>query len=197
MPGLGARLNDIHTLLLGGSRTASLRLFREAEGPLTGYLLRSLLVRTSEEARDIAIDAIAGYLENPQSFDPTKSSLWSYLCMVAGANARDSLRQKLNRKELLEENSYEIELWGAQANNWYDDVEWRRDAEKIMALHGNVIAQDDRERQVLKLMLDGERSVAAYAEALGLDSASDIAAEVKRVKDRITLRIKKVGDELG
>jgi hypothetical protein len=51
MSGLGTRLNDIHALLLDGSRTASLRLFREAEGPLTGYLLRSLRTLRQRDCR--------------------------------------------------------------------------------------------------------------------------------------------------
>jgi len=38
--------------------------------------------------------------------------------------------------------------------------------------------------------------VLAYAEALGLDPNTDVAAEVKRVKDRINLRLRKVGDEI-
>jgi DNA-directed RNA polymerase specialized sigma24 family protein len=195
MPALGKRLNAIHQQLLNGSRTASLDLFKEALGPVTGRVLRSTPGMTKEEAQDHAIAAIIAHIDKPGVFDPTKSSLWTYLCLIATRDAADAVRQRHNRAELMEKHQYEIELWGVQPNNDYDNVEWKKDAEKIMRLHGGYIVQNDREKRVLDLMLEGERDVAAYVKALGLTEA-DAAAEVKRVKDRISLRMKKVRDEL-
>jgi hypothetical protein len=106
------------------------------------------------------------------------------------------VRKRLEHDRLMEKHGYNIELWGAHANKEHDQSEWKRDAEKIMRIYGDSIAQNEEEKRVLDLILDGEREVAVYAEALSLDPQTDIAAEVKRVKDRINLRLKKVGDEL-
>jgi len=194
---LAERLNAIHQQLIAGSRTASLDLFNEALDPVKGHVFRSVRGIAPDEARDYAVAAIIEYVENPTAFDPAKSSLWSYLCLVAARDAIDAVRQRGDRAELMEQHAYDIELWGAHPNNEYDNVEWRKDAEKIMRLHGDYIVQNEGESRVLKLMLEGEKDVSAYAAALGLDQTGNAAtAEVKRVKDRINLRIKKVGNEL-
>jgi DNA-directed RNA polymerase specialized sigma24 family protein len=197
MSALGERLNAIHQQLVEGGRTASLDLFREALDPIAGHVLRSVPGITEEDARDHAIAAIIGHVEKPASFDPAKSSLWTYLCLVATRDAIDALRQRGDRAELMEKHGYDIELWGARPNNDYDEIEWKKDAEKIMRQHGDYIVRNEGERRVLNLMLEGERELSAYAAALGLDQAgSATATEVKRVKDRINLRMKKVGNDL-
>jgi hypothetical protein len=196
MAGLGDRLNDIHARILAGSRIASLDLFREAAAPVTGHVMQQVPGVTEDEAHDCAINAIIGHLENTKIFDQAKSSLWTYLCMVAAADGRDAVDKRRNRDRLLEKDGFNIELWGSHPNKQQEDIENRRDAEKIMRLHGDTIANTDAERRVLALMLEGEREVAPYAEALGLEGAANATAEVKKVKDRISLRMKKVGDEL-
>jgi DNA-directed RNA polymerase specialized sigma24 family protein len=196
MSKLGARLNEIHGRLIEGSRTASLDLFREALDPILGYLMRAVDGITEDDAHDCAMEAIIGHINQPDTFDPAKSSLWTFLCMIAQGDARDTVRKRLDHDRLMEKHGYNIELWGGHANKEYEQSEWKKDAEKIMRLHGDFIVQNDGERRVLDLILDGERAVSAYAEALGLDPKTDVAAEVKRVKDRINLRLKKVGDEI-
>lgn len=196
MSTLGERLNAIHQALLDGSRTASLDLFREALDALATHIRLGVRGVSKEEAEDHATVAILGHISNPAAFDPTKSSLWTYLCLTGSRDALDGLRQRLDRADLMEKHTYEIELWGVQANNAYEGVEWKKDAEKIMLLHGDFIVQNDGERRVLRLILDGERSVSAYAKALDLKPGDDVGAEVKRVKDRINGRMRKVGNEL-
>ena len=196
MSALGPRLNAIHGRLVQGRRTASLELFREALRPVFGYLIRAVDGITEEEAHDCAVEAIIGHINHPDTFDPVKSSLWTFLCMIAQGDARDAVRKRLEHDRLIEKHGYNIELWGAHANKEHDQSEWKRDAEKIMRIYGDSIAQNEEEKRVLDLILDGEREVAVYAEALSLDPQTDNAAEVKRVKDRLNLRLKKVGDEL-
>lgn len=196
MSKLGTRLNEIHGRLIEGSRTASLDLFREALDPIVGHLMRAVAGITEEDAHDCAMEAIISHINQPDTFDPAKSSLWTFLCMIAQGDARDVIRKRLGHGHLMEKHGYNIELWVGHANNEYEQSDWKKDAEKIMRLHGDFIVQNDGERRVLELILDGERTVKAYAEALGLDPSTDVAAEVKRVKDRINLRLKKVGDEI-
>jgi DNA-directed RNA polymerase specialized sigma24 family protein len=193
---LGDRLNELHRRLLDGSRTASLDLFREATEPIARYVLTKVGGVLAEQARDQAIDAIIGHIQNPAAFGPEKSSLWTYLCMVAERNAIDLVRQRALREGLLEKHRHEIELWQVDTNTGIEEVEWKKDAEKIIREHQAKLVQTDGERRVLDLMLEGERAVAVYAEALGLDPSAEVAIEVKRIKDRIMLRMRKLGDEL-
>jgi RNA polymerase sigma factor (sigma-70 family) len=193
---LGDRLNELHRRLLAGSRTASLDLFREATEPVARYVLTKVRGVSAEEARDQAIDAIIGHIQKPAAFDPEKSSLWTYLCMIAERNAVDFVRQRALREGLLEKHRHEIELWQVDTNTGTEEVEWKRDAKRIMREHGAKLVQTDGERRVLDLMLEGERAVTVYAEALGLDPSADVAIEVKRIKDRITLRMRTLGHEL-
>ena len=193
---LGERLNDLHRRLLDGSRTASLDLFREAVGPVSRYVLSKVSGVSIEEAGDLAVDAIIEHVQNPAAFDLERSSLWTYLCMVAERDALDLVRLRASREKLLEKHNQEIELWQVDTNTETEQVEWKRDAERIMREYGAKLVQTDGERRVLGLMLDGERAVAVYATALGLAPSEDVAAEVKRVKDRIMLRMRKVRDEL-
>jgi hypothetical protein len=53
----------------------------------------------------------------------------------------------------------------------------------------------EAERRVLALMLDGERSSAAYAQVLGITGlpAAEQEREVKRAKDRIKKRLEREG----
>jgi DNA-directed RNA polymerase specialized sigma24 family protein len=196
MSTLGDRLNAIHHQLVAGSRTASLDLFKAALDPVVGHIIKSVPGTTEEDARDHAVAAIIGHIEHPDRFDPAKASLWTYLCLIAMRDAIDAVRQTGERSGLMEKHGYDIELWGARPNNQYDEVEWKKDAEKIMGLHGNFIVQNDGEKRVLELMLDGEKETAAFAKALGLADCDGTTAEVKRVKDRINQRMKQVRDGL-
>lgn len=197
MSPLAVRLNAIHAKLRDGSRTASRDLFAVTLKPMVGYLRRSVPGLGEDEAHDCAVDAMVAFLENQERFDPGRSSLWTFLCLVAERDAIDKVRQQGNRQRLLEKDGYNVELWGARSNNEHEDANNRMDAETIMREHGAAIATDEAERRVLGLILEGERSVAAYALALRLEpDAEDTVEQVKRAKDRINQRLKKVRDEL-
>jgi len=194
---LSARLNEIHDKLREGSRAAAYDLFFAALKPIVGYLRRAVPGLAEDEAHDCAVDALVFYLESPEKFDANKSSLWTFLCLIAERDAIDKVRQRADRQALFEKYGYNIELWGAHPNKQHDDSEYRMDAQRIMRAHGHKILQNEAERRVLDLMLEGERSVAAYAQALGIDpEIDDVADQVKRAKDRINMRLKKVRDEL-
>ncbi|WFT94392.1 hypothetical protein QA633_40090 [Bradyrhizobium barranii] len=196
MSELGARLNAIHEKLLAGRPTASLELFEAALTPLIRFLKRKFRNIREEAAYDFAVDAIMAHVDDPSSFDSSKSALWTYLCMVARRNVQDCASNAKNRSELAEKYGYGIELWGVQANNLNETVENAQDAEAIMRLHGDVIAKNEIEKRVLGLFLAGESEVSLYADAMGLDAGADAPAEVKRIQDRLKARLKKVRDEL-
>jgi hypothetical protein len=192
---LGDRLNAIHARLVAGRPTASLDLFEAALDPLIGFLRRQLKL-SEEDAYDRAVDAIMTYVHSPEIFDVTKSSLWTFLCLIGQRRTKDVRRAAKKHGRLEEKYGYGIELWSVQANNPSEAFENARDAEAIMSLHGSTIAKNDTERKVLDLFLQGESAVELYAEVMGLGPDDDAPAEVKRALDRIKARLKKVHDEL-
>lgn len=191
---LGKRLDEIHARYLGGSRTAPRDLVGEALEPLQ-RLVRSRVHGLSEEdARDAATDAIMSYLDAPGTFDPARgASLWTYLGAIALNKARDTARRAATGARAIEKLHDAIELWHRHANN-LADVEVAMDAEQIRPRLDEVARTEDEQR-ALALMIEGERSTEAYAAALGLaPDAAETAHTVKKVKDRLKARMKKVRD---
>lgn len=195
MSRLARELNAIHNRLIAGRPTATLELFDAAHGPLIGFLKRELHL-SQEDAYDRAVDAIMTHVHRPGAFDASKSSLWTFLCLVAQRRAKGIVRAGRLHQRLEEKYKKGLEEWSVQANNLNESVEMAKDAETIMRLHGQTIAKNEMERKVLDLLLEQEKEVAVYAAAMELGGNADAAAEVKRVQDRIKLRLKKVGDDL-
>jgi len=193
---LAARLNKIHDELVAGSRLASRDLFVVALKPIKAYLLKTHFSLGDEEAHDRATDAILAYVQNPHRFDPSKASLWTYLCMAANSNALDELRVQKRRRQLLRNSNQDVELWSSGSND-IAGIDHSIDAEKIMRSHGHRLATNDPERRILALLLAGERSLEAFAGALELDPReSATIAIVKQAKDRLLVRLRRLRDEL-
>lgn len=193
---LSGRLNEIHSSLIAGSRSASRDLFVTALRPIKAYLIKTHAGIREEDTHDLATDAILHHLREPQRFNAERASLWTYLCMTASADGTDLLRKRLRQQELLEAAAQDVELWVSRAN---DDVEMEMSAEarRIIEAHGHRLAVNDPERRFLALLLEGERSTAAFANVLGLDPSKWATTEmVKQVKDRLLVRLRRVCDEL-
>ncbi len=193
---LADQLDDLHQRIIAGSRSASRDLFIAALGPLTAFLAKSHPALRNDEAHDLATDAVVLYLKNPNRCDLGRASLWTYLCMVAGADAVDQFRTEARRRQLLEKAADDVADWARRANDVLD-VNISIDARRIMELHGHKLASSDSERRLLALILDGEKSTKLFAEALGLEpGAAETDDLVKQAKDRIKLRLKRLRDVL-
>ncbi len=196
MSDLARLLNDIHERLLGGSVTASLELYQAALDPLQRFLMRKFHGLSKEEAYDHAVDAIAIHIDELDAFDPVRSSLWTFLCLVAKRNVQDAWRARSEHVELEKNGMLDLELWSVQSKNDHTDAEIRHDAGMIMREYGEKLASTETEKEVLKLMLEGERELAPFAKALGLrPDEAGAELEVKRAKDRIKFRMKQVSDD--
>lgn len=190
------RLNEIHEQILAGSRTASLDLFRQAQGPIQAFLRRRFQRLSEEESYDLATDAILIYVTDPLRCDTAKSSLWSFLCRIAKRDAIDHLRMSRRRGDLLKEVESDVEFWTSRAKDVFRGEE-AIDARQIMKLYQHRLATNKAEARVLALILHEERGTGAYAQALGLDpKAPDVERIVKQAKDRMLLRLKRLRDEL-
>lgn len=193
---LAEQLDGLHRRIIAGSRSASRDLFVAALRPLTAFLAKSHSALRNEEAHDLATDAILLYLKNPARCDLGRASLWTYLCMIAGADAVDQFRTEARRRLLLEKAAGDVADWARRANDVLD-VDISIDARRIMELHGHRLASSDSERRLLALILEGEKSTTVFAEALGLEpGAVETEDLVKQAKDRIKLRLKRLRDVL-
>jgi DNA-directed RNA polymerase specialized sigma24 family protein len=194
---LAQRLNEIHDRMMAGSRTASRDLFLEALEPVRGFLAARFRMLSDDDLHDLATDAILIYVAAPEQCDTSKSSLWSYLCMVARADALDKVR-KLDRHEMLLDKKVEtdVEFWAARAKDVFRGED-AVDARHIVRLYGKRLVTNLVEAKVLALILNQEKDTAEFAAVLGLDpAASDTEKAVKNAKDRMLVRMKRLRDEL-
>jgi RNA polymerase sigma-70 factor, ECF subfamily len=150
--------------------------------------------------RDAATDAMLAYLQQPQKVDLTKSGLLTYLTMSAYRDllnmlARESRRKK--REVPLEDVEHTLSVGN---NTMEDDV-----LEKygVFTFEGKAsllqwVAEefpDPVDRQLLDLMLSGERKTAAYSAMLGIQDSKPEEQRriVKRHKDRLIKRLQRLG----
>ena len=189
---LAAELDRIHHRLLAGSRVAARDLFLAALPALKGHLAKTQSTLADETRHDLATDAILIYLEDPTQCNVGASSLWTYLCLIASRNATDAFRAHARHQRLLVESADAVELWSGRANN-VRTTEDAIDARRILAQHGHRLTTNEAESQLLKLLLEGEKSTDAFAAVLGLDpSAADTVALVKQAKDRMRVRLRRL-----
>lgn len=195
-PAIGSQLADHLDRLQAGSRTAAADVFSLALEPLIAFVISRNRAVQREDARDIAVDAIMALISDPSAVDLTKGSAWSYLCMVAGRDATDQVRTRARQKRLLEKAGMDVELWSGCANN-VERMEMEADARKVLELYGDQLVTNESERQLLTLMLSGERETTDYASALGLNADDpDTARIVKKAKDKMSVRLRRLGHEL-
>jgi hypothetical protein len=116
--------------------------------------------------------------------------------MVVNGDAINAGEMEKNRAEKFSQHTVEVREVGG---NFYQTTpEIRMDAQRIMDKHGSEIIVDQGDKEVLILFLQEERDYAAYAKALGIErlTPKDRDAEVKRRKDRIEARVKRLGRRL-
>lgn len=144
-------------------------------------------------------EALVGYLRRPHRYDPRKSDLAAYLRMAVRGDLKNLLRKEAGRRD--HEITWNSVEEGGEPGNYLgkeDDparmAERAEDAAEAERFFQAVTdGWDDTERQVLLLMLDGERGTADFAAALGIAGAgsAEQAGEVKRLKDRVKGRLKR------
>ena len=138
----------------------------------------------------IAIDLILDLAQRPEQYDPHRLSLSAYLLMAAKRDVLNAIQReqrRAGRTAPLED----VELQLPARNNEYAGgadpadavVRAAADAEVARELAG--LSATDRE--VVQLMMDGERRNDVFAGVLGLHGRPELEQrrEVKRTKDRL------------
>ena len=156
--------------------------------------------------RDMVEEAVGNvlleYIDAPERYDPDRAPLQRYLVMAA---YRDF--QNLSAKEARRAGSqrYLSVLYTEQGDE--DVMDDQQDIEQIIGrIHAESLWQmldehfpDPTERQLVELIVERVRSIQPYAQLLGLThlSTDEQREEVKRVKDRLKKRLRRIGENLN
>jgi RNA polymerase sigma-70 factor (ECF subfamily) len=191
---------QLHQRLLQGDPTAPSEVILTYLEPLTRRLRQRFPdVKDDTIIQDAVTDALFQYVKSPGRFDLAKSSLSSYLTMAARGDLLNALARERRRaaRQVPLEAVAEAALPG---NTLREDEQPEASSEEQMAaskLMHCVLQQvpDLRDREILELMLAGERKTTRYAGLLEIEDRSEAEQRkiVKRHKDRLKKRLQRLG----
>jgi RNA polymerase sigma-70 factor (ECF subfamily) len=195
---------QLHARLLGKDPSASSDLANVYLPELVARLARAFRNVDGHLVEEAAIDAVLDVAQHPTRYDPARSSLRAYLYMAARGDLRNKLQheQRRRRREvsLAEEDAPRVEHLLQTRNPSREDAEDPAlQAERQGALKPGLsrvldAAFTPREREIIELIQHGERRTSTYARCLGIThlSPSDQRREIKRVKDRLLKRLRRL-----
>lgn len=184
---------ELHNRLISGDVIVSAELAEFFMPLMIGRLNRGFqniddphLIETS------VVDALMDYLTRPNQYDPNRGNLFSYLILKAKSDLLNYLRQNkkdqsfLNLAEIveLEEDSsvYGVEL--------IDDIDIETIViDKLSPIWNRLltIIPDEKDQEIVKLMMNCVRETEIYAEVIGIQNLpdEDQFRIVKQNKDRL------------
>jgi len=185
---------ELHQLLIAGDVIAPARIAESFMPLVLARVKRCFPSLGDPHLVDTAVeDALISYFGRPAQYQPDKGNLLAYLTMSAIGDLKNMLRK------------HERESSDAQGVELGD-----RPAEHPMEMYGDVASEDEavlepapvwnhlmgllpdaKDRELLALLIEGERSTGKFAAVLGVSDLppKQAAAIVKRHKDRIKKRI--------
>jgi RNA polymerase sigma-70 factor (ECF subfamily) len=182
----------LHERVLRRDPVASADVFRAFMDPIVAALSRKR-GRPPDDVYDSAIDVLVSYLRNPERFIAQKGRLSTYLTQAARKRALDRHRSTEARRRREQEFGGVFEL---RARSPKESLEISVEARLAVGrLERSKLPENDR--ALLRLVLQGERSTRAMAEAIGMGSLpeDDCKREVKRHRDRLMKRLARFGKE--
>jgi len=139
---------------------------------------------------DAVTEALFKYIDKPARYDPDRKCLGDYLRMSAEGdlkNLQAKERRMTQGKESLEA------LVELRPEIWNSSVEAFSNPEQDLTEHElnerlRRLFPDEKDVEVVQMMLDGIRKTIFYADVLGIGHlpVDEQRTEVKRVKDRLT-----------
>ncbi|HZU05403.1 MAG TPA: sigma factor [Chloroflexota bacterium] len=209
----GAALDEqaLHARLLAGDPTAPADLAETYLPRLVARLGRYYKNVDPQLLESAAIDAVLDLAMHPHRYDPARGRLESYLFMAARRDLLNALQRTQRRAAherpltVIDPSAGNVELASPARNlraSEADDplellIQQEAADPRLMAAIREQC--DEREWAVFQLMLDGEDRTAAYAQVLGITHLSprEQAQEVKRVKERLKKRARRLVQRLG
>jgi hypothetical protein len=142
-----------------------------------------------------AEDAVLSLIRKPALYDPAKcGNLFAFLRMAAERDLLNAWESEF-RHHRRREHSDCVELAAEDRNAFSDEVAADLPSFDDPAIVAEIGSFTESERQVLNLMRAGERQTNAFVPILGLENlpTDEQARAVKRVKDRIKVRLQRAG----
>ena len=194
---------DVHQRLLQGDPTASADAAELLLDPVVTRLKRKWPgTAYSDACHDAAVDVLVVYFTDPSRYKPAQSSLVGWLVMQAHGDLLNDYASKPKQFERLwlvesalpvDPNTGEVPRVGDQVPS-FDTLPEVDGSAVLAAVRGAFPNECDR--QLIWLMcIEGSHSTEEAAKVLGLDclSGAERAAEVKRQKDRVMRRLRRLG----
>lgn len=173
----------LHARVLALDPIARPDVFRALMDPLIEALRRDRPSCTEDEVRDSALDAVLAYLDDAQKYDPGKGRLSTYVMNIAKKRAVDRLRARMAASRRDAEYAEVVEL---RARDPKEALEAEVEAKQAWEIIEKEMPQE-RDRRVLRHILEGERSTDVLAAALGLTGmpVGEQRRLVKQQRDRV------------
>jgi hypothetical protein len=171
------------------ARTLAADLFAECHEAVLVHLAARYPFVDRDLLHDAFVQALLELCACPGRFDAARGA-WRALLLGAARRALRPLVRSDRRRRLREEKRA-VRVAGAAAAARYplDELADRELAEQAR----RAVARTEEERQVLRLWEMGVEDPAEYARALGReDSPEGVAVLVKRVRDRLTARLRRL-----
>jgi|DewCreStandDraft_1066081.scaffolds.fasta_scaffold13459_3 hypothetical protein len=210
-PATAAAEQALHARLLAGDPTAPAELAETSLPRLVARLGRYYKNVDPQLLESAAIDAVLDLAMHPHRYDPARGRLASYLLMAARRDLLNALQRTQRRAAherpltVIDPSAGDVELASParnlRASEADDPLELliQREAADPRLMAAIREQCDEREWAVFQLLLDGEDRTAAYAQVLGIPHLSprEQAQEVKRVKERLKKRARRLVQRLG
>lgn len=197
----------LHGALLSGEPTAPRELVERATPRLIALLRRNFVTLPVEEVEDAAHDALLNLIAAPEQFDARRGSILNYLLRVASNDLLSRIR-KVRRRAQWHEEKYTADVAQDEdaAHYWWEEVadpaRWGQPG--VFRLNANGYSPEvadllyetlpeQRDRELLALILQGRTSMEEYARLLGLESCplEEVRHEAKKQRDRILKKIQR------
>jgi len=163
------------------------------------------------DIRSACCQTLARYLCDPETYNPERSNLLSWLVLDARGDVLNELASAHARHETAD--TAVVEVRGSAGNVFIEPALLRPveeealdhadpydlSPETLATIREHVIAFSAEELAVIELMGERVRETAAYAEVLGISHLpfDDQQAAVKREKDRLSRRLERLREPLG
>jgi DNA-directed RNA polymerase specialized sigma24 family protein len=169
-------------------RTLAADLFAECHETVLARLAARYPFVDRDLLHDAFVQALLELCACPGRFDPARGA-WRALLWGAARRALRSLVRSDRRRRFREEKrAARVAGEAAAARSPLDELADRELAEEVR----RAVARTEEERQVLRLWEMGVEDPGEYARALGREDNPDgVAALVKRVRDRLTARLRR------
>ncbi len=196
-----ARAAELHSRMLARDPTAPADLCERYLIAITARLGRRFPNVDEHKIEDAAADALLNYAEHPERFDPARSPLAAYLYMSARGDLLNWLEQEKRRRKRLVPLD-DVELARSARNTDVTGIcsaEAALGEESLAELQSvlDAACRTEQERRVLRLVAEGERRTAVFAQVLGIADLgiAEQRREVKRVKERLLKKARRLASQ--